>query len=233
MSFYLILDLAVLFFPLLLSFDRKVAFYRRWPSAFVAIVVVGALFVAWDVFATRRGDWSFSAAYTAPLRIFGLPLEEILFFVTVPYACIFVYEAVRTYLPEHGVYFTPWVASVAGLILVAAGLAFYTRPYTLTVLVACGVFFLMAAAVAPHVLMSSWFWIALGICYVPFLVVNGVLTAIPVVSYAEGHIWGARIFTIPLEDAIYSFVLIAANFMVHIMLRTRLTGGPPTAPSVV
>jgi lycopene cyclase domain-containing protein len=233
MSLYLIVDLAVLFFPLVLSFDRKVAFYRRWPSALVAIVAVGVVFVAWDVFATRRGDWSFNAAYTGTLRILGLPLEEILFFVTIPYACIFVYESVRTYLPEHGVYITPWIGSLIGVLFVVAGLASYTRPYSLTVLVVCGIFFLMASAVAPHVLMSSWFWIALGICYIPFLVVNGVLTAIPVVSYAESHIWGIRIFTIPIEDAVYSFVLIAANLMVHILLRTRLTGGPPTAPSVV
>ncbi|WP_455381813.1 lycopene cyclase domain-containing protein [Salinispira pacifica] len=233
MSLYLIVDLAVLFFPLVLSFDRKVAFYRRWPAAFTAIITVGAIFVVWDIFATQRGDWSFSSDHTGHLRIFGLPLEEILFFVTVPYACIFVYEVVRAYFPERGIYFTSWMASILGILFVAAGLVFYTQPYTLTVLVVCGVFFLLTAAVAPHVLMSSWFWAALGICYLPFLVVNGVLTAIPVVSYSDGHIWGVRLVTIPLEDVFYSFVLIAANFLVHILLRARLGARQSAAPNPV
>ncbi len=233
MSLYLILDLAILFFPLVLSFDRRVAFYRRWPSAVVAIVIVGGVFVAWDIFATRRGDWSFSVDHTGKTRIWGLPLEEILFFFTVPYACLFVYEVVRTYTPEIGLFITPWIGSVVGIAFVASGLFFYRQPYTLTVLVVCGVFFLLASAVAPHVLMSSWFWTALGICYLPFLVINGVLTAMPVVSYGAGHIWGVRVYTIPLEDFFYSFVLIAANFLVHIMLRAPLSGGRPAGLPVI
>ncbi len=231
MSLYLVLDLAVLFFPLVLSFDRKVAFYKRWPSVFSAILVVGAVFVVWDVFATRRGDWHFSVEHTGRLRIWGLPLEEILFFVTVPYACLFVYEVVRAYVPERGVFMPSWLAAILGMAFVAAGLVFYSQPYTLTALVVCGVFFLVAAAVAPHVLMSSWFWVAAGICYVPFLAANGVLTAVPVVLYSSGHIWGVRVYTIPLEDFFYSFSLISGNFLVHILLRSRFDGSRiPTVP---
>ncbi|HUX13673.1 MAG TPA: lycopene cyclase domain-containing protein [Spirochaetia bacterium] len=233
MSLYLILDLAILFVPLVLSFDRRVAFYRRWPSAIVAIVIVGGVFIAWDVFATRRGDWSFNPAQTGELRIWGLPLEEMLFFLTAPYACLFVYEVVRAYTPEIGLFVTPWMGSGLGIAFIAAGLFFYTQPYTLTVLVVFGLFFLLASAVAPHLLMSSWFWTALGICYLPILFVDGVLTAIPVVLYGPSHIWGVRVYTIPLEDFFYSLILIAASFLVHIMLRVRLTGGPSAGLPVI
>jgi lycopene cyclase domain-containing protein len=43
--------------------------------------------------------------------------------------------------------------------------------------------------------------------YVPFLIVNGALTALPVVRYRPEAIVGFRIGSIPLEDAIYCFAL--------------------------
>ena len=56
------------------------------------MVIVGGVYIYWDVLATERGDWAFNDSYILGIRFFGLPLEEILFFVTVPYAMIFLYE---------------------------------------------------------------------------------------------------------------------------------------------
>ncbi len=53
-------------------------------------------FGAWDFIATARGQWSFNRVYTTPVRLpFGVPAEELLFFVVVPICAVLTLEAVR------------------------------------------------------------------------------------------------------------------------------------------
>jgi len=42
---------------------------------------------------------------------------------------------------------------------------------------------------------------------IPFLIINGVLTAMPVLIYNESEIIGIRIYTIPVEDVFYGMLL--------------------------
>ena len=71
--------------PLVLSFDKKVAFYRNWkwlfPSTFITVVV----FIIWDIYFTRHNVWWFNEDYVTGLFIKGLPVEEWLFFFIIPY----------------------------------------------------------------------------------------------------------------------------------------------------
>jgi lycopene cyclase domain-containing protein len=225
MSLYLLLDLLVLLFPLLLSFDRRVAFYRRWPAVAGSILLVGAVYIVWDAFATLRGDWSFSEAHTGSLRVAGLPLEELLFFVVVPYACIFILEVVRAYFRERRFHFSRRLLAGLGLLFLTAALIFYRRPYTLTVFAVTAAFFFLGGLLGRSMLGRRSFWLALGISYVPFLIANGVLTGVPVVSYGVGHILGVRIGTIPLEDFFYSFSMLGFNYLVYLALRDRWSIG--------
>lgn len=220
MSLYLILDFLVLLFPLLLSFDRRVAFYKRWPAVWSSIVITGVIYIVWDIFATKRGDWHFSETYTESLRIYGLPLEEILFFIVVPYACIFILEVVRSYTSERFFDFPRWVAAGLGTLFLLIALVFYTRPYTLTVFSVMAAFFFIGGLTAKYYLGTRSFWLAMAISYVPFLVANGVLTGMPVVLYGREHILGVRIGSIPLEDFFYSFTLLGFNYLLFLILNT-------------
>jgi lycopene cyclase domain-containing protein len=222
MSLYLLLDILVISVPLALSFDRKVAFYRHWPAVGLSILTVGTVYVVWDMLATRRGDWSFSEEYTGALRIGGLPLEEILFFVVVPYACIFVLEVLRAYLPEKEWLLPRRLHALLGGLLIVAGLVFYRMPYSLTVFVVTGAFFLLIGLERPGPADRRSFWLTLAISYVPFLIANGVLTAMPVVMYGQGHTLGIRIGSIPLEDFFYSLSMLGFYFLVYLILEERL-----------
>jgi hypothetical protein len=46
MSFYFYLNLAIIAFPLLFSFERRIKFYKRYKALAFAILVVGIVFVA-------------------------------------------------------------------------------------------------------------------------------------------------------------------------------------------
>ena len=100
MSTYLYINFAIILFPLLLSFEKRMKYYSNFKNLLISILLIGSLYIAWDVFATFRGHWSFNPIHVLDIKFFGLPLEEILFFITVPYSCIFAYEGIKHYLKD-------------------------------------------------------------------------------------------------------------------------------------
>jgi len=65
------------------------------------------------------------------------------------------------------------------------------------------------------------FLVSYAICLIPFLVVNGFLTAIPVVLYNDAENLGRRIYTIPFEDCFYGMLLVLMNVVLFEKLRTK------------
>ncbi|PRZ41387.1 lycopene cyclase domain-containing protein [Antricoccus suffuscus] len=72
------------------------------PRRLGLALLPGLLFVAWDILAAEAHWWAFSARYTFGARLFGLPLEELAFFLVVPVCAVLGYEAVRVTLPRVG-----------------------------------------------------------------------------------------------------------------------------------
>lgn len=224
-SLYLLLDMATLFFPLLLSFDKKVAFYKQWKYLFPAIAVTALVFIAWDVYFAWQGVWQFSNAYTLGFRILGLPFEEWLFFLSVPYACVFIYEVCRVYIGK-----PVWarggrvLAGAAAVLLIGLGIVFHTRIYTCFNFCLAGLLLAWQAWRGRYSYLGV-FWLAYLIQLLPFLLVNGILTgsfiASPVVMYNDAENLGLRIFTIPLEDMVYSLSLLLLPVSILELLRSR------------
>jgi hypothetical protein len=57
MSTYLAINILVILFPLLLSFEKKLQFYKDFKSVIPAIVISALPFIIWDDIAALRGDW--------------------------------------------------------------------------------------------------------------------------------------------------------------------------------
>ena len=67
--------------PFLLSFDRKVAFYKYWKALFLAIVPVAIVFLIWDEYFTINKIWGFTPRYLIGYYLGHLPVEEVSFFL--------------------------------------------------------------------------------------------------------------------------------------------------------
>jgi lycopene cyclase domain-containing protein len=220
-SLYVLLNLAVLAIPLALSFDRRVAFFRRWPSVLLSIAIVGIVYLAWDVFATAGGHWWFNERFAGSFRIGGLPLGEILFFITVPYSCLFLFEVIGAYLPDKVITIPRALWLLPAAVLMGAAIWYRNQPYTFLALLSAAFFLL--AALPTSLLLRRQFWLYLAISLVAFLLTNGVLTALPIVGYNQEAIWGVRVYTIPVEDFLYCFSLLGFNVLLHTLLRERLS----------
>ena len=78
--------------PFLLSFDKKIAFYKNWRFLLPSILLVALFFICWDEWFTKMGIWGFNPKYIQGIYGGHLPLEEILFFIVIPYNCLFVFN---------------------------------------------------------------------------------------------------------------------------------------------
>lgn len=71
--------------------------YRRTLRLALSILPVLVIFTIWDIYAISQGHWKFDARYvTGIIAIANVPLEEILFFITIPICSILTLEGVRS-----------------------------------------------------------------------------------------------------------------------------------------
>jgi lycopene cyclase domain-containing protein len=61
------------------------------------MAITGLIFLGWDVLFTVKGVWSFNEKYITGFTLFRLPIEEVFFFLTVPFACLFIYYCLKYY----------------------------------------------------------------------------------------------------------------------------------------
>lgn len=206
---YLWIDLLILSVPLALTCDRRIAYYRQWPALAYSTAIVSTFYLAWDMVVTARGEWSFNERYLTGLRWFNLPVEEVLFFVAVPYSCLFLYEAILYRAKETPVRLPAPLVWAAITVLAASSAALSGQGYTSKALASCALFLAAAWIFARDLLESRRYWLWLAMCYAPFLLVNSILTALPVVVYNPAAIFGLRVFTIPIEDFFYNFSMLS------------------------
>lgn len=219
---YLLINIAVIFFPLVLSFDRKVHFYSKWRFVIPAIFITGMVFLLWDLLFVKLNVWSFNPNYIVGLSLWGLPLEEMLFFLTVPYACIFIYECLNAYFPNNNLQRYSLALSNTLLGLCIAILFFgYSRWYTL---INFGFLFVALFAVEyfNHKFRFMYkFYRAYLVSLIPFYIVNGFLTAIPVVIYNDNENLNFRVGTIPFEDHFYLMGLLLMNVYLYEFFKSK------------
>lgn len=223
MSTYFAILTGAFVLPFLLSFDRKVAFYRNWRYLFPAMVFTGAIFISWDVYFTRNGVWGFSPEHLSGFEILSLPLEEWLFFIVIPYASVFTYDVVKAYFKRiRG----NRAAGIINLILLGFSVFMIIihrdKAYTQSTFIFLGVLLILHQWVFRKEWMNQLYF-SYFLVLIPFLLVNGLLTGTAiegeVVWYNSLEITGLRINTIPVEDVFYGLVLILLNVTLYELFR--------------
>ncbi|WP_319589551.1 lycopene cyclase domain-containing protein [uncultured Draconibacterium sp.] len=227
MSLYFILLTASGAVPLLLSFDKRLQFYKQWKYVFPSIFLVALVYILFDVNFTNRGIWGFNPEYLSGSYLFSLPLEEILFFIVIPYASIFLHESIREYFPQLELKDKWNRALVLSLIFLCVLLIIFNTDKTYTFYIAAKLAVALLLSLILKSRITHSFFITFIVILIPFLIVNGILTG----SYIDGEVvWyndsenlGLRVFTIPIEDFAYAFSMILYNLLLIEQLK-KLAG---------
>ena len=220
---YFLINAGCLLIPFIASFYPKRAFYKEWKPFFIANILVALFFVVWDYFFTEYAFWGFNPDYLSGLYIGNLPIEEILFFICIPYACVFTYFIMK-YLAHNNPFsgFQKTITVFLMLFLFLIGILSFGKWYTsFTALLTAGyLLFLWMRKVDMAYIYLSYFIV------LPFFFLsNGLLTGSfldqPVVWYNNDENLGIRLFTIPVEDLFYGFLLIVMNIDLFEYFRGR------------
>tara|TARA_R110000850_G_scaffold277086_1_gene422494 strand:+ start:241803 stop:242384 length:582 start_codon:yes stop_codon:yes gene_type:complete len=185
-------------------------------------------FIPWDILFTAHAIWGFNDAYLTGIYIVNLPLEEWLFFVCIPYACVFTHYALLYYFPNMKL--SEKAVSVVYVLLISVLIItlmiFYDRWYTL-VNFAYAIILLSLLYNYQRELLQKFFLTFL-VMLIPFFIVNGVLTGSfieeQVVWYDNSENLGIRLFTIPVEDVIYALTMILTPIVLLEYFERRFAG---------
>lgn len=226
-SLYMLVNFFTIIIPFLFSFHPKIKFYKTFSAFFLSSFLVGAVFVTWDSIFTHMGVWNFNADYLVGIYFFKLPLEELLFFICIPFSCVFTYFCLDKF------YKLAWNQKVESffcvlfsLILIVLGTYFHDRIYTIITFYSTA----MVCLYLKFIAKVDWFGKATfvyAILLIPFFIVNGVLTGAgidgAVVRYNPDHFIGFRFLTIPIEDAFYGFELILLNIYFYKLFQAKIS----------
>ncbi|MGN6531444.1 MAG: lycopene cyclase domain-containing protein [Ginsengibacter sp.] len=216
---YLLVDWFTIMVPLLFSFHPGIKFYKSWSAFFTANILVALIFIFWDSFFIHAEIWAFNPQYLLGIYIFNLPVEEVLFFICIPYACVFTYYCLNRF------YNLSWnkksedvFCITLSIILIALAIFNNHRMYTSVTFLSTGLLCLFL----KFLMKINWFGNAItvyAILLVPFLIVNGILTGSgieqPIVIYNNLENLRIRIFTIPIEDVIYGLEMFLLNILFY------------------
>jgi lycopene cyclase domain-containing protein len=207
---YFYLLLFTIIYPIAQSFEKRIKLYKKFKFIAFGILTVLIIFIPWDIYFTQQEVWWFNENYTTGIQIFNLPIEEVLFFVIVPFACVFIYEVLNYFIKQDILknITRPLFVSLS-LVLIAISFIYINHLYTFVCFLVTGITLFIVSLLNPKWL--SRFLLAYFISLFPFLLINGILTGSlienPVVNYNPIDIIGLRIITIPIEDFIYNLLM--------------------------
>ncbi|AZA57743.1 lycopene cyclase domain-containing protein [Chryseobacterium shandongense] len=212
---YLLINFFTVIICFIFSFHHQIKFNRYFGAFLAASFIVGAVFVTWDAWFTEIGVWWFNDQYLLGARLFGLPLEELLFFICIPFACLFTYFCLDKFFKLDWKPLPEKIFVIISIIL-ALCIAFWFREKIYTFITflstACSLFILKFLLKVRWIGKVSFVYLFL----MPgFLMVNGILTGTglesPIVNYNPNEFMGIRMLTIPVEDTVYGYELILWN----------------------
>ena len=224
-SLYFFVDFFTVIIPFVFSFHPKIKFYKTWSQFAIAAVCAGFLFIIWDSIFVKIGVWSFNPRYVSGINLLNLPIEEILFFICIPFSCVFTYFCLNKF------YNLAWNTKTENIfcfmfsiILLITGLFFLNKVYTSITFISTAIVCLLL----KFVFRIEWFGKAVtvyALLLIPFLIVNGILTGTgleePVVNYNQTENLNIRLFTIPVEDVFYGFEMFVLNLFIYLKLTEK------------
>jgi len=218
---YLLFNLIVVLYPLIKITEKHIQYHRKLKFLQFGYLLVSIPHIIWDVFATANGDWSFNQDYITGFKIFNLPIEELMFFFSVPFSCMFVYESVVFLFKDKKIQINYIVFLIIGFISSVLAVLNFNLAYTRATFIAFAILSFGIYIIKPKIFKYKNTYIAIFIYKIIFLLANTYLTAIPIVLYSSNAILNIRIGTIPVEDVFFNFSFLVWFLIVYAHFKNK------------
>ena len=220
MSYYYKILLLAFIIPFIFSFHPKVNYYQKFKYIIFSIPLTAVPFIVWDIFFTNNKVWGFNTEFHSNFLVFALPLEEVLFFIMIPFCCLYTYYLIERYRVNFfknnnykllDLYF--------GIFLLIISLSNYDKNYTFSCFLLASIIIFFNHFAISNAIDKQYYITLMILILFPFIIVNGALTGLffdqVVVWYNPEENLGIRFLSIPVEDFFYAHVLIYSNLIIY------------------
>ena len=225
MSLYFKILIFSFILPFLFSFHSKINFHKKWISFFKANLITLIPFLIWDEIFTAKKIWGFNNEHLSGIFLSNLPLEEVLFFIIIPFCCIFTYEVIKKLSFTKNKKSRPVTLFIATLSF-ALGISNTDHAYTSLTMILLSVL-LFYQFIINKDFLYPFYLMYIIIHLTGFIMVNGLLTGFtldtPPVWYNYEETLNIRLGTIPVEDFFYSMLLLLCNTWLFEVFNTKKT----------
>lgn len=206
---YLLINFFAVIICFIFSFDKRIEFHKQFGAFLKAVLVVAAPFILWDIAFTEMGIWWFNPDYTIGFKVVGLPLEEWLFFICIPFSCVFTYFCLNKFFNlKWANAFNNIIVFFSCIVCLVIALLHFDKTYTFvtSLVTAFTLIYLHFIVKSNWIGQASLVYLILMLGFFP---VNGLLTGTglesPIVNYNPDEFLNIRMLTIPVEDAVYGY----------------------------
>ena len=226
---YLSINFFTIIIPFIYSFHRAIKFNKHFLAFLISNGLTTLLFIIWDIYFTNLGVWGFNKKYILGIYLFNIPVEEILFFVCIPFACLFTFFCLNKFKKiPNAKYLEKYIHIFLFTISILFVIFYYNHKYTFFVFVSLPILIV----ILKYIFKIQWLYklyITYFLLLIPFIIVNGILTGTglqePVVWYQVGQNMGIRILTIPIEDIFYGLELMLIQCTLFSYFVGKLSAG--------
>lgn len=220
---YLLINLALLFLPVLLFSIRQLNFTDNSKFIILAVLISVFAFSIPTEFMTQLKVIVFNPPYLSGMTLWQLPVEELLLLFLLPLSGIAVYLFLNHRFPDNGPEKYSLAFSNIMLGVCIAMLYFgHQKLYTLFTFSILFVFILYIEYVNSIRFMYR-FYRAFLVTLIPFYIVYGVLVNLPVLQYNSAETLNFNQFNIPFETPFYfmGMLLLSVYLFEFFKLRSR------------
>ena len=187
-----------------------------------AIIFSGAIFVLLNIRFLEEEIIGFNPDYLLGKSFLNLPIEEWLFLIVMSLLSFSIYLLVKIKFAD---FEKPSVfIAVSLFLLVVFGFtAWFSRQKSFPFFL----FFLLTIYLGYTIFRNRFkthftkFYIAYLISVIPYFLIKGILNTLPVIFYNDEYTLGIRLFSVPVEDFGYFFLLMLINITIFEYLRER------------
>lgn len=219
---YLLILAATFAIPLVFGLKKQTAFFRNLKHLIPAMIFSGAIFIIWDLRFEEKAIWRFNSDFVIGINLLNLPIEEWLYFLAVPFLSVFIYEFLISRFPTYEK--TNVFLAFSLVLFVLFGVLAYT---TRQKLYPFFTFFLTAIYLGYTIFRNRFkihftkFYLAFFIMLVPFLIISGLISGLPIIEYNPDFILGNKLYSIPFENFVCLFLLHLMNITIYEYLKER------------
>ncbi len=219
---YLLVLLLLAGVTLFLFMKKTIVLVTEFKYMLPAIVFTGAIFILFNNRLLETGITEFNTNYLLGKKLYNLPVEEWIYLIIISLLSFSVYLLVSAKfenLKKTNLFIFISVVLLIGISYVAWSTRDKLIPFFISFLLAIYLAYtLFRKRFYPHL---AKFYISYLIVAIPFLCLRAIVNSLPILIYKNEHIFGIRLFNMPVEEFAYLFLLMLINITIFEYLRNN------------